>query len=65
MCCNSINSQNNEDLYVKLIVQVADAEAEKNCPGLMIVVLVKKQSEETLKLLVNFQMIKKSSFIVD
>ena len=44
------------DVYVKLIVQVADAEAEKNCPGLILVVLIKKQSVETLKLLVNFQM---------
>ena len=39
---NSTYSQNNEDVYVKLIVQVADAEAEKNCPGLMLVVFVKK-----------------------
>ena len=48
-----------------MMVQVADAEAEKNCLGLMLMVLVKKQSEETLKLLVNFQMMRKSSFIVD
>ena len=44
------------DVYVKLIVQVADAEAEKNCSGFILVVLIKKQSVETLKLLVNFQM---------
>ena len=48
-----------------MIVQVADAEVEKNCPGIMLVVLVSKQSEETLKLLVNFQMMRKSSFIMD
>ena len=50
---------------MKLIVQVADAEAEKKLPGPMLVVLVKKQSEETLKLLVNFQIMRKSSFIID
>ena len=44
---------------------MADAEAEKKCPGLMLMVLVKKQSEETLKLLVNLQMMWKSSLIVD
>ena len=48
-----------------MIVQVADAVAEKNCPGPMLVVLVKKQSEETLKLLMNFQMMKESSFFLD
>ena len=48
-----------------MIIQVVDAEAGKNCLGLMVVVLVKKRSEETLKLLVNFQMMRKSSFIVD
>ena len=53
------------NVYVKLIFQVADADAEINCPGLMVVVLVKKQSAETLKLLVNFQMMRKSSFIMD
>ena len=31
----------------------------------MLVVLVNKQSEETLKLLLSFQMMKKSSFIMD
>ena len=39
------------------------AEVEKNCPGLILVGL--KQSEETLKLLVNFQMMRKCSFIAD
>ena len=48
-----------------LIVKVIDAKAEKNGPGLMLVILVNKQSEETLKLLVNFQMMRKSSFIMD
>ena len=33
------------DVYVKLIVQVTHVEAENVFPGLMIVVLVKKQSE--------------------
>ena len=31
----------------------------------MFVVLIDKQSEETLKLIVNFQMVRKSSFIMD
>ena len=44
---------------------MADAEVEKKCPGLKLVVLVNKQSEQTLKLLVNFQMMKKCSFIID
>ena len=47
---------------VKLIVQVFDAEAKKDCPVLMLVVLIKKQSEKTLKLLVIFQMMRNSSF---
>ena len=47
---------------VKLIVQVFDAEAKKYCPVLMLVVLIKKQSEKTLKLLVIFQMMRNSSF---
>ena len=34
-------------------------------PGLMLVILVKKQIEETLKLPVNFQITRKSSFIMD
>ena len=41
-----------------MIVQVVGEEAEKSCPGLMLVVLVKK-------LLVNFQMKGKCSFIGD
>ena len=45
----------------KVIVQVADVEADKICPGLMLVVLVKKQSEEIVKL---FHMMRKSSFIM-
>ena len=44
---------------------MVDADAEKNCRGLMLVVLVKKQSEEILKLLVSFQMMKKPSFTMD
>ena len=44
---------------------MANAEAEKNWPGVMLVVLVNKQSEERLKLLVNFQITGKSSFIMD
>ena len=47
---------------VKLIVQVFDVEAKKDCPVLMLVVFIKKQSEKTLKLLVIFQMMRKSSF---
>ena len=47
---------------VKLIVQVFDVEAKKDCPVLMLVVLIKKQSEKTLKLLVIFQMMRNSSF---
>ena len=46
-------------------VQVADTEADKNCTGLMFVVFINKESEETLKLLVNFQMMRKSSFTMD
>ena len=38
------------DLYyssmVKQLAQVADAKGEKNCPGLMLVVLVNKRSED-------------------
>lgn len=44
---------------------MVDADAEKNCRGLMVVVLIKKQSEKTLKLLVIFQMAKKPRFIMD
>ena len=44
---------------------MADGKAEKNCPGLTLVVLAKKQSEETLKILMNFQIIRKPSFIVN
>ena len=44
-----------------MIMQVADAEAE-NCPGLMLVFLVTKQSEETSKILVNFQMMRKQFY---
>ena len=57
------------DLYyssmVKQLVQVADTKGEKNCPGLMLVVLVNRRSEETLGLLMNFQKMSKSSFIMD
>ena len=53
------------DVYGTLIVQVVNADAEKNYRGLMLVVLVKKQSEEILKLLLSFQMMKKPSFIMD
>ena len=53
------------DVYLKLIVQVADADANINYPGLMVVVLIKKQSTETLKLIVNFQLMKKYSFVMD
>ena len=31
----------------------------------MVVVLIKKQSTETLKLIVNFQLMKRSSFVMD
>ena len=44
---------------------MADAEAGKNFPGLMLVVLINKESEEALKLLENFQMMRNSSFIMD
>ena len=50
---------------VKQLVQVADTKGEKNCPGLMLVVLVNRRSEETLGLLMNFQKMSKSSFIMD
>lgn len=53
------------DVHVKLIVQVPDVVARKDCPGVMLVFLVKRQSAETLKLLVNFQMMRKSSFNMD
>ena len=52
-------------MYVKLIVQIADVEADEICSALMLVVLVKKQSEETLKLLMNLQVMRESSFIMD
>ena len=52
-------------MYVKLIVQIADVEVDKICSALMLVVLVKKQSEETLKLLMNLQVMRESSFIMD
>ena len=48
-----------------MIVQVADVAAEKICSGITLVILVKIQSEEILKLLVNFQMMRKSSFIMN
>ena len=48
-----------------MVVQVADAEAEKNCLRARLVALAIKRSEETLKLLMNFEMIKKSSFVMD
>ena len=44
---------------------LTDVEAHKICSGLMLVVLVKKLREAILKLLVNFQMMRKSSFIMD
>ena len=50
---------------MKLIVQVADANAEKNCPGLMFMVLIKNKVGKTLKLLVNFQIMEKYSFVMD
>ena len=37
----------------------------KKCYGVMLVVLANKQSEETLKLLMNLEMKRKSSFIMD
>ena len=49
----------------KIGCYVADAEAEKNCSELMVLFLFNKQSKETLKLLINFQMIRKSSLIMD
>ena len=52
-------------VYVKLIVSVANTDAEKNCSRIMFVVLTKKQSEKTLKLLVDFQMMKKFSFFMN
>ena len=52
-------------MYVKLTFQTAPKEANKICSVLMLVVLVKKQSEEILKLLMNLQMIRQSSFIMD
>ena len=53
------------DVHVKLIVQVPDVVARKDYPGVMLLFLVKRQSAETLKLLVNFQMMRKSSFNMD
>ena len=47
-----------------MIVQVTDVVAVKICCGITLVILVKIQSEEILKLLVNFQMMRKSSFIM-
>ena len=44
---------------------MADVEADKIFLGLTLVILVKKQSEEILKLLVNFLMMRESSFIMD
>ena len=52
-------------MYVKLIVQIADVGADKICFALMLVVLIKKQSEEIWKLLMNLQMMRESSFIMD
>ena len=52
-------------VIVNSIVQVADPEAEKNFPGRVLVVLLKKQGKLTLKILMNFQMMRKSSFIMD
>ena len=43
---------------------MADAEAEKNYLRPMLVALANK-SEETLKLLMNFKMMRKYSFITD
>ena len=51
-------------MRIKLIVQVAGEEADKICSVLMLVVLVKTHIEEILKLLVNLQMMRKSSFII-
>ena len=44
---------------------MADAEAENYCSEPMLVVLVNNQSKETLKLLVNFQIIRKSICVMD
>ena len=38
---------------------------KKKCSGVMLVVLVNKQSEKTLKLLMNLEMKRKSCFIMD
>ena len=43
---------------------MADAEAEKNYLGPILLALANK-SEETLKLLMNFKMMRKYSFITD
>ena len=53
------------DVYVNSIAQLPHAAAKNICPGLMFLVLVCEENEETLNLLVNFQMIRKSSFIVN
>ena len=53
------------DVYGTLSVQVVDADAEKRYRELVVVVLVKKQSEEILKLFLSFQMMKKPTFIMD
>lgn len=44
---------------------MADADAENNYTVLMLVLLVEKQSVETLKLLVNFEMMKEVGFFMD
>lgn len=44
---------------------MADADAENNYTVLMLVLLVEKQSVETLKLLVNFEMMEEVGFFMD
>ena len=44
---------------------MADADAENNYTVLMLVLLVEKQSVETLKLLVNFEMMEEIGFLMD
>ena len=42
---------------------MVDVDVKKSCPVLLIVALVTKQSVETLKMLLNFQMMKKGSLL--